>query len=339
MTLRDDRRAVLRGMRAASRLHRDFDTPNRLGDSMRIDVFDAIVRSGATLMFKPLDKLLGAFLREGAAKGIIITTRRPIGVQRFTAGHELGHMDMIHEPHADDENILRRAPIAGTYRNVPIQEREADAFASHFVLPRFLIEKYHHVHELLRRDYDNPQIVYQASLRFGASYAATLFAFEREKLISRSMRDEMRKIQPKELKRDLIDELQVDNWSDRDVWHLTEKDEGLVIEANRNDIFALKLNEHKGSGYLWTFDELQEAGFVILKDESEALYADRLGGPNSRYVIGDPSLLPDGCYTMRETRPFDPEDDVRSLTVYFRNVCSKDPGLYAPQLDSLMRVQ
>lgn len=339
MTLRDDRLAVMRGMRAAARLHRDLDTAALRGASMRVDVFDAIIRSGAMLMFKPLDKLLGAYMREGAAKGVIITTRRPIGVQRFTAGHELGHMDMDHQPHADDENILRRAPVAGSYRDVPIEEREADAFASHFVLPRFLIEKHHHIHKLSPRDYENPQVAYQASLRFGASYAATLLAFERERLISRAQRDTMRTIQPRELKGDLVDDFEVENWINRDVWRLTEEDEGLVIEANRNDLFVLKLKEHKGSGYLWTFDELQRAGFVILKDESEALYAGRVGGPNRRYVLGDPSGLPDGSYTMREIRPFNPNDDAKSLTVHFRNVRSKDPGLYEPQLDGLLRAQ
>jgi len=339
MTLRDDRRAIMRGMRSAARLHRDLDTVAKLGPSMRIDVYGTIVRLGAMLMFQPLDKLLGAYMREDHAKGVIITTNRPTGVQRFTAGHELGHMHMDHEPHADDENILRRAPVAGTYRQVPMQEREADAFASHFLLPRFLIEKHHHAHRLVERDYENPQTVYQASLRFGASYAATLLAFERENLISRPMRDEMRKVQPKDLKRDLIDDLQVENWSNRDVWRLTEKDEGLVIEANRKDIFVLKLEEHKGAGYLWTFDELKDAGFVILKDESEAFHNNLLGGPNRRYVLGDPSALPDGSYTIRELRPFDPTDDAQSLTVHVRTAAGGDPGLYAPQLDGLLRTQ
>jgi cytosine/adenosine deaminase-related metal-dependent hydrolase len=61
MTLRNDRLAILKGMRAALRLHRDMATSDRLDRSFRVDVFDAITRSGAMLMFQPLDKLLGAY--------------------------------------------------------------------------------------------------------------------------------------------------------------------------------------------------------------------------------------------------------------------------------------
>ena len=143
MARSDDRSAILRGMKAAEKLHRDLGSRNTIGASVRIDVFGAIARSGAVLMFKPLDPLLGAFMREDSTKGVIVTLRRPIGVQRFTAGHELGHLILDHEPHADDDNILRRAPIEGTYAHVPMQEREADAFASNFLLPRFTISKLH----------------------------------------------------------------------------------------------------------------------------------------------------------------------------------------------------
>jgi hypothetical protein len=77
----------------------------------RIDVFGAIAKLGATLMFQPLDKLLGAFL-PGDEVGVLITTKRPLPVQRFTGAHELGHLYMRHEPSLDDENILRRAPFS-----------------------------------------------------------------------------------------------------------------------------------------------------------------------------------------------------------------------------------
>ena len=340
MTLRNDRIAIMRGMRAAMRLHRDLATPDRIGNSLRVDVFDVISRSGAMLMFQPLEKLLGAYMQEDGERGIIITTQRPVGVQRFTAGHELGHMVMGHKPHADDENILRRVPLAGeSYNRVPVQEREADAFASHFVLPRFLIAKHHHSRGLSPRDYENPQCAYQASLRFGASYSATLYAFEREKLISRSLRKELADVPPRSLKADLVDGHKVDGWANRDVWRLTERDEGVVIEANRKDLFLLKLDEHKSAGYLWTYDELEKAGFVVLKDESNALHPHNLGGQNRRFILGDPSSLPEGCYTLREEKSWDRSDQAKSLSFTYTNTKSREAGLYEPQRDRLLRAK
>ena len=40
--------------------------------------------------------------------GVLVTTRRPLSIQRFTAAHELGHYRMKHRPSLDDESILRR---------------------------------------------------------------------------------------------------------------------------------------------------------------------------------------------------------------------------------------
>jgi len=47
------------------------------------------------LAFLPMDGLLGAFVPEGTG-GVLITDRRPITVQRYTAAHELGHWRLEH---------------------------------------------------------------------------------------------------------------------------------------------------------------------------------------------------------------------------------------------------
>lgn len=331
----DDRTYVLRGMKAAEKLHRDLRSRQSMGASVRVDVFDTIARTGAVLMFKPLDPLLGAFMREGDLKGIMVTLRRPIGVQRFTAAHELGHLIMDHEPHADDDNILRRSPLADSKSKVPPHEREADAFASNFLLPKFVLSSLHRQQGWGPNNYQNPHTVYQASLRFGASYRATVFAYERDKVISRQRREELLQSEPRNLKAELVDGHDVDGWANRDVWRLTEKDEGLVVEANREDLFVLKLKEHSGSGYLWTYDELKSAGFVVLKDTSEAIVPDRIGGVKQRYVIGETEGMSEGSFTLREARPWQPMDDVKSVTVHYRHAVSREDGQYSPQLDQL----
>lgn len=335
MVGKSDREAILRGMKAAMKLHRDLGTRDADDPTVRVDVYGTIARTGALLMFKPLDPLLGAFMREGDTRGIVITSRRPVGQQRFTASHELGHLILDHDPHADDENILRRAPVQSSYSGVPIQEREADAFASHFLFPKFALAKLQTQQNWTRRDYDNPHTIYQASLRFGASYDATIRAYEREKVLSRHQRDALLEIQPRELKVDLIADHKIDDWRNRDVWRLTEHDEGSLIEAGRDDLFLLKLKEHRSSGYLWTFDELERAGFAILKDQSEAIYSGRIGGLKRRWVLGEAPDMANGEYKIQELRPWDEAATAQSLSLRYQRSPGREDGLFDYQIGPL----
>jgi hypothetical protein len=135
----DNRDAILNGTKAAHTLHRDLGVQEQLehAGGGRVNVFGAIEKLGATLMFQDLDKLLGAYLPTDEP-GILITTQRGLPVQRFTAAHELGHLYMRHEPSFDDEGILRRAPFSSS-STIGQQEREADAFASMFLVPKWLL--------------------------------------------------------------------------------------------------------------------------------------------------------------------------------------------------------
>ena len=331
-----DRHAILRGMRAAMRLHRDLGTKDNQDPTVRVDVYGAIARSGAVLMFKPLDSLLGAFLREGNTRGVVVTLRRPVGVQRFTASHELGHLVMEHEPNADGEDILRRAPIGSPSNTVPIQEREADSFASYFLLPKFALAKLDSQQEWTKEDYKNPHTVYQAALRLGASYHATIMAYERDGIINRRQRESLLKTQPRELKEDLVADHTPENWQNRDVWRLTERDAGTVIEAGRDDLFLIKLKEHRGGGYVWTFDQLKKAGFVVLKDDVEAMFPGRIGGVQRRWVLGDTSSLTEGDYTLEERREWGDEDATATLTLRYKRTPGRTDGLFQDQLDRLI---
>ena len=135
----DNRAAILNGVKGAHELHRDLGIREQIerSEEWRIDVFGVISKLGATLMCQPLDKLLGAYI-PGDENGVLITTQRSLPIQRFTAAHELGHLYMQHEPSLDDEGILRRSPFTGSVM-VDRQEREADAFASTFLVPPWLI--------------------------------------------------------------------------------------------------------------------------------------------------------------------------------------------------------
>lgn len=336
MTPNEERRAILRGMRVAEKVHRDLGSRSAEGNG-RVDVFRTIVRSGAALMFQPLDPLLGAFAKENGVAGILITTRRPLGMQRFTAAHELGHLVLGHDPQADDDKILRRAPVVGGAKFVPREEREADAFASAFLLPKWLIATEMHRQGWTKFDLTNAAVVYQASLRFGASYSATVFALERENLITRTTRLRLLEVKPRQLKTALVPDFAPESWQRVDVWQLTERDEGTIVEASRDDLFLLRLRENGGSGYLWNFDELEAAGFVILRDGREPITPGAIGAPVVRRVLGQPRGIAAGTYRLLECRPWDPDDHPRTLTLHCSTATSYEKGLWQPERERLLQ--
>jgi Zn-dependent peptidase ImmA (M78 family) len=93
-----------------------------------VDVLAAVGRLGLDLAFVPLGGLLGAIVPHGGG-GMLVTTQRGAGVQRYTAAHEIGHWVMHHRRLALDGP----AEILGTAPN----EREAQAqlFAAYFLMP------------------------------------------------------------------------------------------------------------------------------------------------------------------------------------------------------------
>jgi Zn-dependent peptidase ImmA (M78 family)/predicted secreted protein len=330
------RPAVLKGMRAALRLQRDLGVDQGSMRGQRIDVFGSILRQNVPLMFQELEPLMGAYLRPGGHPGIILTTRRPLGQQRFTAAHELGHHVLGHDPHADDDSILRRSPdIMRDYLSVPPEEQEADAFASFFLLPDWLIRTQMERHGWTRYHFEEPEIVYQAALRMGVSYSAAIYALVRGKVINASVRKKLAAVQPAKLKRALVPDYPLETTQNIDVWELDERDEGGVIEAGRDDLFVLKLREDSNAGYIWNFDELQQAGFVVLKDGREALSEDTIGAPTVRRVLAHGQDAPqNGTYTLWERRPWAPEEDPKSWSFDYQPVYTHDIGLFRRRMVS-----
>src|SRR5215204_3471339 len=130
--------AVRAGTMAAARLHRNLDLRKEIeARGGNVDVFGAIQTLDLPLLLRPLQGLLGAYLSE-PVPGVLVTTQRPMSIQRFTAAHELGHFSLRHQPSLDDESILRRMPFAGEPSG-DFQEVEADAFAVGFMMPPWLI--------------------------------------------------------------------------------------------------------------------------------------------------------------------------------------------------------
>ncbi|MHB0670027.1 ImmA/IrrE family metallo-endopeptidase [Roseomonas mucosa] len=317
--------AVRAGTMAAARLHLSLNvraTVQARGGA--VDVFGAIESLDLPLLLRPLQGLLGAYLSD-PAPGVLVTTQRPMAIQRFTAAHELGHYAMKHRPSLDDESILRRMPMTGQPAE-DFQEVEADAFAVGFMMPRWLIQWHAARQGWTMDDFQRPNRMYQLALRLGASYEATCWTLVRHQMISTAVARELQKTQPREMKVALLEDYQPQDYRG-DVWLLTERDAGTRIDGSRNDLFVLRLTEHSGGGYLWNIDQLAASGFAIVRDATEAIDSDGIGGPVIRRVTAAPEEGSRGSLQLDERRPWEPDPPLSRLQFDFDLTGPEEEGL------------
>lgn len=317
--------AVRAGTQAAARLHQRIDLRTAVeARGGNVDVFGAIQALDLPLLLRPLNGLLGAYLSD-PAPGVLVTTQRPMAIQRFTAAHELGHFTMRHEPSLDNDSILRRMPMAGAPAE-DLQEVEADAFAVNFMMPRWLIQWHAAQQGWTVEDFRRPNWVYQLALRLGASYEATCWTLVRHRLITAALARELQQTQPRELKVALLEDYRPQDYRG-DVWLLTERDAGTRIDGSRNDLFVLRLKEHSGGGYLWNIDQLAASGFAIVRDALEAIDGDGIGGPVIRRVTAAPEKGGRGMLQLDERRPWEPEPPLSRLQLDFDLTGPEEEGL------------
>jgi Zn-dependent peptidase ImmA (M78 family) len=293
------REAVLSGTNEANRLHTHLESETAINSRRgSVDVFGAILKSKAMLVFRPLEGLLGACLSE-PARGVIISTQRPLSVQRFTGAHELGHVVMHHPLSTDGEEILK-----GQSEQKSMMEVQANAFASAFLIPYWLLVLHAQTQGWDRESVKDPTTVYQLSLRIGASYEATAIALKTHKLISDATLAQLRSVQPKAIKQKLLPGYEPDNWF-RDVWLLTEKDENGVLEGQPGDLFLFCLNEKSGSGYLWDIETLEKEGFAILRDSRNVdSTSEEIGSDVLRKIMAHPEAKTVGEVLLAQRRPW-----------------------------------
>jgi predicted secreted protein len=322
--MKSRRDAVLEGARAAARIHREFEWRRHVeAQASNIDVFGTIVKEKIPLVFRPLEGLLGAFL-PGPVRGIIVTTQRPLSVQRFTGAHELGHAAMGHQASLDDETMLTRSE-SPSWNYDPL-EAAANAFATSFLLPKWLLISHAARHQWTRRNLTTPAVAYQLALRAGASYQATCLALFRNGLIDETAYGKLRQVEVKQLKRDLLDGYQLENWYP-DVWVLTEADEGSAIEGDPHDAFVVRLKEDSGAGYLWNIDDLKNAGFLLFRDERLIPSAeDDVGGEVERVLGARPGESRVGHIDLQQTRPWQTSGTPLSRLSFTFDLRGKESG-------------
>lgn len=294
MNIRD---AKLRGVRAAAEAHERLGILDQVRAGLeQIDIFSAIDALGVPVICRPLDGLLGAYFTK-PTQGIMVTTKRRLAIQRFTAAHELGHYWLKHEESLDDEETLSLARQG--VAKIPLQEIEAESFASEFLLPKLLIFK-----TMSRQKWDksalkNPSTVYQLSLRLGVSYEATWRALLECTFINSETASHLRSVTPKASKIDVLKDYQSSNaWAD--AFHVTTSDNHSHLNANQEDTVVLELPEHYSSGYRWS--TIKNEDTQVISDELIHRHGNQIGGIATRKIYLTGKSL--AHIHLEETRPW-----------------------------------
>lgn len=315
------RDAKLRGIRAATEVHVKLGLREKIKEGLgQVDIFDSINELDIAILCKPLDGLLGAYISK-PNKGIIVTTNRRLPIQRFTAAHELGHFWLKHEESFDSEESIgfARQGVA----TIPIQEIEAEAFASEFLLPKLLIIRTAKKMGWNPTDFKNPDIVYQLSLRTGTSCEATRLALLENKLIDFKTEISLREVQPKIAKNKIIKEKKlVDSWAD--VFLIKFDDNGSTVQASPEDRIVIELPEHSSGGYLWSKIHSNE-GVELINDETIHASNHKVGSINKRRLSLQGNTRTE--IHIEEKRPW--EEDKKPLETFeiTINFDGKEKGL------------
>jgi Zn-dependent peptidase ImmA (M78 family) len=294
------RDAILEGAQAAFRLHDQLGTRHAVESAKGcIDVFGALLEIDVALLFRPLEGLLGFCIKGPETPGVVVSTQRPLHIQRFTGAHELGHVALGHTLSLDGDEILERG---GSLRDE--QEVAANSFASSFLLPKWLLQLHARRQGWNRDSMKDPHAVYQLALRVGASYYATCVALERHGIIDSAARGKLIAKPRRELKLELLRDMSVENLY-ADVWMLTERDEGLTLEGQPNDLFVLRLGESGSAGYIWNATALVESGFAVLRDRREIPPPEKgVGGRTTRALTVRRSEPASGTLALEQKRPW-----------------------------------
>lgn len=268
------RNEVLRAISEAASVLDKSRHPNESRTSF--DIVGAILDRGVPLVFRPLDKLWGAFVSDGEQRGIMVTSKLELSVQRFTLAHELGHMLLEHKFSLDDT-----VGFAGRHGPAPktSQEAGADTFAAELLAPRSLIFQSAQRHGWTTAELQRPQTIYQLSLRLGISYQAACWALVTAKVLDRGRAERLQQATVQTIKREQIPTgtLQ-DSWAH--VWALDKADSGMLMEAGPNDIFAVQSEDYASAGYIWRLVDVEGEARIV--GQEDPTFDDSYGGPSSR---------------------------------------------------------
>jgi hypothetical protein len=234
------------------------ESANRLLDevsvdqSEQIDVFGMCEDLGLWLAFLPMDNLLGAFVAEGVG-GVLVTTQRPISLQRYTAAHEIGHwrLDHGHGLALDGEEQILGATLVE-------REQLAQLFAGNLLMPPPLVFG---VLERLGVGGQSlaPEHAYALAREAGVSYEAAVRQLTNLEVITPAHAAALRRRRPLQVKADLaLGRRPISGYAD--VWPVNEDWNDQLLTLRVEDEVVISLPENRSTGYRWMLpDEHQVA--------------------------------------------------------------------------------
>ncbi|GAA2623796.1 ImmA/IrrE family metallo-endopeptidase [Streptomyces vastus] len=197
-----------------------------------IDVFGALRRAGVEVMGQKLGGLLGLYI--DGSKGIpgcLVNTGLEEVSMRHTAAHELGHHLMGHGTSIDHQE----QSLGRWGEGWPQHEREAEAFASWFLMPRPAARAALARCGVIRPE--SPLDVYRMARWLGTPYATTVRHLVRLKMIDRSTETVWLKHSPGTLKAELSDGLPLGTQAHIHV--LTPAAHGATLHVTAGDCLLL----------------------------------------------------------------------------------------------------
>src|SRR5690606_33306876 len=124
-----------------------------------------------------------------------------------------------------------------------LNEMAADAFAGDFLLPYWIFETNAERQGWDADSFADPLVVYQLSLRVGASFEATARQLVANDIIDRATLSGLLDVPRKSIKQALLEGRELEHWR-RDVWLLTERDQGTLIQGGPDDVFLFRLKQN-----------------------------------------------------------------------------------------------
>lgn len=162
-------------------------------------VFDFAEKIGIEVKFVDIPSMEGLYIQK-PRRTILITSHRPLGRQRFTCAHELGHYFFKHRGiHIDDIIEYYNKPV-----KKGLKEKSADLFASYFLMPSTTV-----INGFVRRGWNiqnaTPIQIYTVACWLGVGYSTLInhLQFGLKKLTN-TQADWLLKKSPKEIKKDLF---------------------------------------------------------------------------------------------------------------------------------------